>query len=669
MIRTSVMSSMEGRSIGYVNIFLFIVYFTYIIIGGVVFMWLEKPEEERVCSIENERYQNIARLQNLSLKIENEVDTSLLTDNDDSMTIQRALSIVDNGIGEMEYLTGQRRKRQAHWDTTWELRKLENITKNYDVDNYRVINEEMTYTEAVSRCEFLGDWAMTSTTSMDELIFLHHKVLAAQPLQLWLRLKETGATPCDTTCWAWKKTTFSKYNRHVSSWKRHPNFRYKNCHKQLPTICKRTKPKSPCEGNTCPKGSVCALDSRQDKGQPTDEKNLCVGTCPIGYAWGRPYANPGEETEYGCFDIDECEEGVHQCQEPFICLNRRGDYICSCPYQIYKRSNGELICQKQSLWGPVEEPAVDCDFTDSTNRNCNPDHRNKTTEEEEDIMALIKKHKIPVEEVSKSEKPRPAQINPYNSNAQKISEYFTQEEVASKYGNYSGIGKLSGEISYKATRQRGFPNFPTKLEFHTALKEGFVQDSVWHAAQRFFKDMPSYERSAASQLAKIEEFMISAEVTLWKMRKGHTTSRFVSENPENGANQIDAINKLFLKNETYGKSALLVGNAIINFEQGTIVTEVAMSKGHKPSRKQLQVVKHKSEESGDIEESIVIVDKDKADEIEGLKSEVRNASEVITNKTATIVVKTEQVHLTREELLQTRIALMAKYLIHIINSC
>jgi len=42
-------------------------------------------------SAENERYQNIARLQNLSLKIENEVDTSLLTDNDDSMTIQRAL--------------------------------------------------------------------------------------------------------------------------------------------------------------------------------------------------------------------------------------------------------------------------------------------------------------------------------------------------------------------------------------------------------------------------------------------------------------------------------------------------------------------------------------------------------------------------------------------------
>ena len=70
-----------------------------------------------------------------------------------------------------------------------------------------------------------------------------------------------------------------------------------------------------------------------------------------------------------------------------------------------------------------------------------------------------------------------------------------------------------------------------------------------------------------------------------------------------------------------------------------------------------------------MEESIVIVDKDKADEIEGLKSEVRNATEVITNKTATIVVKTEQVHLTREELLQTRIALMAKYLIHIISSC
>ena len=55
-------------------------------------------------------------------------------------------------------------------------------------------------------------------------------------------------------------------------------------------------------------------------------------------------------------------------------------------------------------------------------------------------MALIKKHKIPVDEVSISEKPRPSQINHYNSNAQKISEYFTQEEVANKYGNYSGIG-------------------------------------------------------------------------------------------------------------------------------------------------------------------------------------------------------------------------------------
>ncbi|CBY19918.1 unnamed protein product [Oikopleura dioica] len=523
----------------------------------------------------------------------------------------------------------------------------------------------MTYTEAVSRCEFLGEWAMTSTTSMDELLFLHHKVLAAQPIQLWLRLKETGATPCDTTCWAWQKTTISKFNRHVNHWKRHPNFRYKNCHEQLPTVCKRTKPKSPCENSTCPNGSVCVLDSSEKRGFTCKCEGGEGGTCPIGYAWGRPYANPGEKTEFGCFDIDECEEGVHKCSDPYICLNRRGDYICSCPYQIYKRANGDLICQKKSLWGVVEEPAVDCDFTDSTNRNCNPDHRNKTSKEDEDIMALIKKHKIAVEESSVPEKPTVAQVNSYNSNAQKISEFFTQEEVASKYGNYNGIGRLAGEISYKATRQRGFPNFPTKLEFHTAMKKGFVQDSVWHAAQQFFKDMPSYERAAASQLAKVEEFMISAEVTLWKMRKGKTTARVVTD----GADQISAINNLFLRNETYGKSALLVGNAIINFEQGTIVTEVAMSKGHKPSRKQLKVVKHKSDESGDMEESIVIVDKDKADEIEGLKSEVRNATEVITNKTATIVVKTEQVHLTREELLQTRIALMAKYLIHITSSC
>ena len=111
----------------------------------------------------------------------------------------------------------------------------------------------------------------------------------------------------------------------------------------------------------------------------------------------------------------------------------------------------------------------------------------------------------------------------------------------------------------------------------------------------------SYERAAESQHAKIEEFMISAEVTLWKMRKGKTTARGESLASKcvdqiqtdvhsltwtfnlslvvtDGADQISAINNLFLRNETYGKSALLVGNAIINFEQGTIVTEVAMSK-------------------------------------------------------------------------------------------
>jgi len=63
MIRTSVLSGLEGRSIAYVNIFLFMIYFTYIIIGGVVFMWLEKPEEEKVCRQLNEEYKLLKKLE------------------------------------------------------------------------------------------------------------------------------------------------------------------------------------------------------------------------------------------------------------------------------------------------------------------------------------------------------------------------------------------------------------------------------------------------------------------------------------------------------------------------------------------------------------------------------------------------------------------------------
>ena len=37
MIRTSVMTSLEGRSIAFVNLFLFTIYFTYIIIGNASF--------------------------------------------------------------------------------------------------------------------------------------------------------------------------------------------------------------------------------------------------------------------------------------------------------------------------------------------------------------------------------------------------------------------------------------------------------------------------------------------------------------------------------------------------------------------------------------------------------------------------------------------------------
>jgi len=47
----------------------------------------------------------------------------------------------------------------------------------------------MTYTEAMDKCEELGNYKMASTTDMNELLFVHYKVMKEQRVQMWLRLK------------------------------------------------------------------------------------------------------------------------------------------------------------------------------------------------------------------------------------------------------------------------------------------------------------------------------------------------------------------------------------------------------------------------------------------------------------------------------------------------
>ncbi|XP_039970142.1 fibulin-2 isoform X1 [Bactrocera tryoni] len=47
-----------------------------------------------------------------------------------------------------------------------------------------------------------------------------------------------------------------------------------------------------------------------------------------------------------CIDIDECENGEHQCAENQICRNRSGGYICSCPsgHQLLRVRDGVSRC-------------------------------------------------------------------------------------------------------------------------------------------------------------------------------------------------------------------------------------------------------------------------------------------------------------------------------------
>ena len=75
------------------------------------------------------------------------------------------------------------------------------------------------------------------------------------------------------------------------------------------------------------------------------------------------------------------EEGVHQCIEPFRCLNRIGSYVCSCPYKVYRLEDGILVCREETTTGIDSLGALlkntataieNCTDTDGTQKTCNP---------------------------------------------------------------------------------------------------------------------------------------------------------------------------------------------------------------------------------------------------------------------------------------------------------
>lgn len=180
-----------------------------------------------------------------------------------------------------------RRRRQAWYDNKYIENKLEEVNKKFKKSDYLLLDDLMTYEEAMDKCHeqvWLTDWRhhfvtilssflspkpnkgnykLALTTNMDELLFVHHYVLKEEKVKFWLQLREPGVTPCDTKCWTYRFSSYDKFNYHIKSrdWKRHPNFRYLNCQKQAAALCKRTKPvcDHPCVtgDHKCPKGAQC----------------------------------------------------------------------------------------------------------------------------------------------------------------------------------------------------------------------------------------------------------------------------------------------------------------------------------------------------------------------------------------------------------------------------
>ena len=264
MIRTSVMNQLEGRSIAFVNLFLFTIYFTYIIIGGVVFMWLEKPREEEVCAKLAEDYAKLNELQKASEMMQNRsqslgIDVSDLPED-----------MTDFNFANLFAKKRRRRKRQEWWDEDYITNKIAEVKDKFKINDYKIVNDLMTYEESIDKCQELGNYKLAVTTNFEELFFVHHHVAKGEKMKFWLQLRENGDTPCDSKCWTYRFSSYNRFNYHVKDWKRHPNFRFLNCNKRAYALCKRTVPECkkahPCldKSHNCPSMSMCVPTSNSD---------------------------------------------------------------------------------------------------------------------------------------------------------------------------------------------------------------------------------------------------------------------------------------------------------------------------------------------------------------------------------------------------------------------
>ena len=262
----TVMNQLEGRSIAFVNLFLFTIYFTYIIIGGVIFMWLEKPQEELVCAKLAEDYAKLNELQKASEVMQNRsqslgIDVPEFGDDPAELT---------NYLAQLFLKKRRRRKRQEWWDEDYITNKIAEVKEKFKVDDYKIIPDMMTYEESIDRCQEMGNYKLAVTTNFEELFFVHHHVAGGEKMKFWLQLRENGDTPCDSKCWTYRLSSYNRFNYHVKDWKRHPNFRFLNCNKRAYALCKKTVPDCkrahPCIDNThsCPAQSMCVPTSKSD---------------------------------------------------------------------------------------------------------------------------------------------------------------------------------------------------------------------------------------------------------------------------------------------------------------------------------------------------------------------------------------------------------------------
>lgn len=72
----------------------------------------------------------------------------------------------------------------------------------------------------------------------------------------------------------------------------------------------------PCESNSCSIYAECIRDS--------DAPNKYTCLCKVGF----------DGDGYSCYDVDECVEGMHDCDVNAECYNLVGHFECSClsPY-------------------------------------------------------------------------------------------------------------------------------------------------------------------------------------------------------------------------------------------------------------------------------------------------------------------------------------------------